>query len=147
MSVEEENKALVRKWIEVCNSWESMEMMDKFFTPDFKDHVGNQDFQGIESWVQMEVKVQKGFPDLHDSIEDIIAEGDKVWVRLKITGTHKGEFLGLAPTGKKFSYQCVAIYRIVDGKIVERWLVNDRMDYYKQLGIAEYKGFPEENTS
>ena len=64
----------------------------------------------------------KGFPITHETIEDIIAEEDKVWVHFKVTGTHKGEeFIGISPpTGKKITYTAVDIYRIVNGKIVER---------------------------
>ena len=78
----------------------------------------------------------KGFPDLHTTIEDIIAEGDKVWIRVKATGTHTGEFLGLTPTGKKITITSVDIFRIVDGKIVQGWTVNDFLDFYKQLGLG-----------
>ncbi len=84
------------------------------------------------------------------TIEDIIAEGDKVWVRFKATGTHKGEYRGLAPTGKKITVMGVDIYRIVNGKVVETgWIVEDTLDLYKQLGVIEYtekgkKLFPED---
>jgi len=61
----------------------------------------------------------KSFPDFHRTIEDIIAEGDKVWIRIKMTGTHKGDFRGLAPTGKKITVRTANTYRIVNGKIVE----------------------------
>jgi len=95
------------------------------------------------------------FPDWHESIEDIIAEGDKVWYRVKITGTHTGEYRGylplfgkkkirLAPTGKKFTIMEVSIKRIVNGKIVESWAVEDSLDFYKQLGVIEYKELPED---
>lgn len=85
-----------------------------------------------------------GFPDFHVTIEDIIAEGDKVWVRVKFTGTHTGEFRGLAPTGKKCKITVVHIYRIFNDKVVEDWTVDDALDCYKQLGVIEYKGFPED---
>ena len=80
----------------------------------------------------------KGFPDFHMTIEDIIAEGDKVWVRTTNTGTHKGEFRGLAPTDKKFIEAAVWISRMVDGKVVEEWGATDELDFLKQLGIIEY---------
>ena len=91
----------------------------------------------------------EAFPDWHETIEDIVAEGDKVWVYVKGTGTHTGEYLGLAPTGKKMTGSGVNIYRIVDGKFVEGWAVEDWMDFQKQLGIIEYterakKVFPED---
>ena len=86
----------------------------------------------------------KGFPDFHETIEDIIAEGDKVWVRFKFTGTHLGEYRGLAPTGKKITVEVVDIFRMVDGKAVEEWEVADGLNFLKQLGVVEYKGFPDE---
>ena len=91
----------------------------------------------------------KGFPDLHVTIEDIIAKEDKVWIRIEETGTHTGEFRGLAPTNKKIKYSAVAIWRIANGRIVEGWGVYDYLDYYKDLGIIEYtekgkKLFPKE---
>jgi len=56
-------------------------------------------------------------PDFQSTIEDMIAEGDKVWVRFKETGTHPGEYCGLAPTGKKFAITAVHNFRIVNGKL------------------------------
>ena len=88
--------------------------------------------------------VYKGFPDLHDTIEGIIAEGDKVLVRVIVTGTHAGKYRRLVPTGKKITVTYVGIYRIVNGKVVKRWSVYDLLDFYKQLGIIEYAGFPDE---
>ena len=89
--------------------------------------------------------IQVGFQnDWHETIEEIIADGDKVWIRVRITGTHTGEFRGIAPTGKKFVMLAVPSYRIVDGKIVEGWSVWNPLDFLKQLGVVEYKGFPDE---
>ncbi|MCP8315945.1 MAG: ester cyclase, partial [archaeon] len=67
-----------------------------------------------------------------------------VWIHLKGTATHTGEYRGLAPTGKKTTWEAVCIWRIVDGKIVEMWFVADELDFLKQLGVIEYKGFPDE---
>ena len=89
----------------------------------------------------------KAFPDLHVAIEDIIAEVDKVCVRLQETATHRCEYHGLAPTGNKLSYTVIAIWRVVEDKIVEGWIVYDQMDFLKQLGVNEYKGFTDEDLS
>lgn len=65
------------------------------------------------------------------------------------TGTHKGEYRGLGPSGKKFKTISVEIYRIVNGKIVEGWTILDwftHLESYKQQGIVEYKGYPEEGV-
>jgi predicted ester cyclase len=80
----------------------------------------------------------KGFPDFHETIDDIIAEGDKVWVLFTFTGTHTGEYRGIAPTSKKITVECVDIFRMVDGKVVEEWEVADGMNMLKQLGLIEY---------
>jgi predicted ester cyclase len=79
-----------------------------------------------------------GMSDLHETIEDISAEGDKVWVRLTYNGTHTGEWFGLAPTGKKVTTMMFAVYRIVNGKLVEGWFLTDNLALFKQLDIIEY---------
>ena len=82
--------------------------------------------------------VFRAFPDYHETIEEIIAEGDKVWTRETVTGTNTGEYLGLAPTGKKFTTTAINIWRLVDGKVVEKVGVLDQLDIFKQLGIMGY---------
>ncbi len=134
----EENKAIIRSLIEVFNK-HNVALMDDFIAPDVViDHT----LQGLDSFKKFETNFIKGFPDYHETIEDIIAEGDKVWVHFKVTGTHTGEwnFFGitLAPTGKKVTYAGVGIWRIVDGKVVERKSVRDMLDSLKQLGVIEY---------
>jgi len=142
----EENKAIVRKYAEELNK-RNHAIHDELIAPDFVDHALH--LRGLESYKQYETIFTKGFPDMHRTIEDIIAEGDKVWIRMTGTATHTGEFLGLAPTGKKITLTGVMIWRIVDGKIVEKWAALDNMDFYKQLGLIEYtekgkKIFPED---
>ena len=97
--------------------------------------------RGWEEYKQLETMLWKAFPDFHVTIEDIIAKGDKVCVRIKVTGTHKGEYRGITPTGKKVEVRGVQIYRIVDGKAVEGWTDHnfhlDQLDSMKQLGVIE----------
>ena len=62
---------------------------------------------------------------------------DRVWINLTYTGTHTGEFMGLAPTGNKVTMKAVAIYRIANGKLVEGWFINDGLDMFKQIGAIE----------
>ena len=141
----EENKAIVRRWIEAYNKHDLA--LDDLMAPDFFDHA--LQLRGLDSFKQFYARFFKGFPDTHATIVDIIAEGDKVWSRSTVTGTHTGEYRGLPPTGKKITFTSVDICRIVDSKIVEAESVNDFLDFYKQLGIIEYtekgkKLFPEE---
>ena len=136
MSVEE-NKAIVRKMIEAINK-QNLASLNKLMASDFVMHMHAQQMQGLEVNNQVIEDEIKAFPDLHVAIEDIIAEEDKVCVRLQETATHTGEYRGLTPTGNKLSYTVVAIWRIVEGKIVEGWIVYDQLDFLKQLGAIEY---------
>ena len=134
----EENKAVVRKAIETVNK-QDLSLVDDLVAPNYFDHTTQQ---GLEQHKKFLAMLFKGFPDFHGTIEDIIAEGDKVWAHVTFTGTHTGEWnlfgVTLAPTGKKITYKSVTIKRIVDGKMVEGWAVNDMLDFFKQLGAIEY---------
>jgi C-1 hydroxylase len=133
----EENKAIVREHIEAYNRQNlaaKEAAVDEFMAPDYFDHTNHVDREGVK---QLFVMGFNAFPDWHETIEDIIAEEDKVWVRLTYTGTHTGEFLGLAPTGNKITVAAVAIYRIVNGKLVEGRFITDAA-FLKQIGAIEY---------
>jgi C-1 hydroxylase len=131
----EENKAVIRRWFEAENN-KDLSQIEDIVAPDFVDHTHK--LKSVEEYKQRIALFMKGFPDFHETIEDMIAEGDKVWVRFKFSGTHTGEYLGLAPTGKRITVECVDIFRMVDGKAVEEWEVADGLDSLKQLGIIEY---------
>ena len=128
----EENKSIVRRWIEAYNRRELD--FDSFIAPDYVDHSNKVDREGLKQLFNAGLTA---FPDWHETIEDIIAEGDKVWVWLSYAGTHKGDFMGLPPTGKKITSQAVDIYRIVDGKLAEYWNVTDNLNIFKQIGAIE----------
>jgi steroid delta-isomerase-like uncharacterized protein len=93
------------------------------------------DVTGAEALKHVWAVLLEAFPDLHLTVEDIIAEGDKVVVRNTVTGTHRGEYMGLPPTGKSVTYNEIFIFRIVDGRIAETWGVVDVLSQMKQLGV------------
>jgi len=128
----EENKAIVRRFYEAANK-HNVDLAAEFVAPDYVDYTNK--IEGVEGVKQFGNMLIKGFPDIHWTIEDIVAEEDKVWVRTTITGTHRGEYRGVPPTGKDITIRCVDILRIVDGKIVEAWAVDDLLDFYKKLGV------------
>ncbi|MBW2369938.1 MAG: ester cyclase, partial [Deltaproteobacteria bacterium] len=68
-------------------------------------------------------------------IDDMIAEGDQVAVRAVTKGTHKGDLLGLPPTGKEVIQPFHVVYRIANGKIIEHWMVINRLEVMQQLGV------------
>jgi len=138
----EENKAIIRSLYEADNE-KDLSILDEVISSDFYDPTFK--LRGAEAYKQFETAFFNGFPDWIETIEDIIAEGDKVWVRFTATGTHKGEWLGLAPTGKKVTLKEVQIWRLADGKVVSKDSIGDLLDAFKQLGLIEYtekaKGF------
>jgi predicted ester cyclase len=79
---------------------------------------------------------EASFPRYALPIDDMIAEGDKVAARLRFEGAHKGELLGIAPTGKEVSVPFAITYRLDGGKIAQHWMSFDRMALMEQLGVA-----------
>ena len=136
MSVEE-NKALVRRLVEVWNN-RNWGVLDELMAPDCVDHYslpGEAQKTGREGYKEAQINVTNAFPDLHFTIEDMIAEGNKVAVRLTFSGTHRDEFLGIKPTSKRMTVVEISIWRIVNGKFVEEWGFSDRLGALQQLGI------------
>jgi hypothetical protein len=66
----------------------------------------------------------------------MVAEGDKVAVRLNVTGTHKGKFQGIPPSGRKLSLDEMAFLTIIDGRITEGWIISDTMSFMQQIGAT-----------
>ena len=91
---------------------------------------------GMEGYKQFFPMVYAAFPDWHSAIEDVIAEGDKVVHRFSGRGTHEGEWMGIAPTGKQVTVAGIIIYRVVGNKIVEEWIQYDIMGLMQQLGAV-----------
>jgi len=80
------------------------------------------------------------FPDLHVSIEDVIGEGDRVVVRFTLRGTHQGELMGIAPTGKQVAMTGISIIRVANGKFLEEWANTDWLGLLQQLGVISAPG-------
>jgi len=89
---------------------------------------------GAEGMKQFATMLRGAFPDLHAEIDEIIEEGDIVAFRYTVSGTHEGEFNGIAPTGRKIQVRAMEFLRFSDGKMVERWGVTDQIGLLEQLG-------------
>jgi predicted ester cyclase len=74
------------------------------------------------------------FPDVQTETLDLFGEGDRVLERYVARGTHRGDFMGIPPTGRKIEVGSMSVYRIANGKIVEHWGENDSMALMQQLG-------------
>ena len=130
----DENKALVRRlYDEVFLKW-NLEVLDELIGTEFFGHeMPPKTPKGPEGVKQFYGGLRMAFPDLTYKVDDLIAEGDKVVVRWTWQCTHLGEFMGIAPTGKRASVQGIAIYRVANGKCVERWVSLDLQGLLEQL--------------
>ena len=129
----EENKALVRHAFELMNRKE----LDTFFQlldTGYVAHYAIGDFS-LEQAKQFETMYFAAFPDAIATIEDILAEGDKVAIRVTWRGTHKGEFMNIAPTGNKIEMTNTLIFRIAVDKLAENWATIDELRLMQQLGV------------
>jgi len=89
----------------------------------------------VEDHKQTSRAFYAAFPDMYHRIEDIIAKGDRVIVRTTNRGTHKGEIMGVPPSGKEIVYSVIDICRFENGKIVEEWVEFDSLGLMQQLGM------------
>jgi steroid delta-isomerase-like uncharacterized protein len=110
--------------------------IDEVVDPDVVPHtplkVESSGAQGIKDRLAM---LRQAFPDLDITVHDVVAEGDRVAARTTVTGTHKGNHMGLAPTGKSFEMDEMIVCRFSDdGRIVETWSVVDVLTQMRQLG-------------
>jgi steroid delta-isomerase-like uncharacterized protein len=132
MSVEA-NKELARRFFqEIWNEGEEA-AIDRFIP---ETAVGNDpDFgAGREGFRRQWKKWRSAFPDLHFAIDDLIGEGDKVLTRWTLTGTHRGEFMGIPATGRTISVSGMSLDRIEDGLVVEGFDGWDALGLRRQLG-------------
>jgi len=77
--------------------------------------------------------------DFRSNIEDIVAEGDKVAVRLTNSCLHSGPVFGVPPSNRRVTYTETAIWRVVDGRVTERWCNSDTLGLMQQLGAVTLK--------
>lgn len=133
----EENKAIVRRWIEDFWNKDSPDSIDELCATNFVLHGAPPgvaaDFEGMKRAHAMH---HTGFPDMHFTIEDMIAEGDKVATRSTFRGTHEGEWAGIPPTGKQVTIAGIEITRLEGGKYAETWLNMDMLGAMQQLGVV-----------
>ena len=138
----EKNKELARQLVEEILNQKKINLADKLLIPDFVEHEELPPGvpAGREAPKAMFTMLHNAFPDFKATIEHLISEDDKVVLHMKWTGTHKGEFMGIPPTGKSISINVMDIIGIDGGKFTEHWGVMDVMTMMKQLGVAQAPG-------
>jgi len=121
----EANKAFIRRYLDALSGKDKPRaLQDEYIAEsdeELKDHI---------------VFFEASFPHYEIIADDMIAEGDKVAVLARFRGAHKGELLGIAPTGKEVDVPFAITYRLAGGKVVQHWMSFDRMALMEQLGVA-----------
>ena len=119
------NKALLRRFYnDVYVDW-NMALVDEVVSPRFTSHDWPEGATGPQAFRKYYAAMRAAVPDARYEVDDLIAEGDRVVVRWRLLGTHEGDFRGIAPTGHAIELKGIAIYRVDEGKLIERWVVSD----------------------
>jgi predicted ester cyclase len=135
MGTVEENKSKQRRVFDEALNKGNMAVVDELIDTNYLSESPQGIVKGPEGMKQGWINLRAAFPDIHFTIEDMIAEGDKVVSRITCKGTHKGEFMGIPPTGKKITIGGIIITHWIDGKEVETWEVIDMLGMMQQLEI------------
>jgi predicted ester cyclase len=120
----EETKAVSNRVAEAISRGD-LDALDELMAPDIA--------RGYKEGI---AEVRRAFPNYHGTNEIQIAEGDMVANHFVFYGTHRGEFMGIAPTGREVRFTGLTIDRVVDGKIVENWIEGDLEDLLQQIGAV-----------
>jgi predicted ester cyclase len=122
----QDNKALVHRLVDEAINQGNLEVVDELFAPNLAPIVR-----------EASTRFLAAFPDYREEIVELVAEGDTVVGRFACSGTHRGEWLGIAPTGRRFE-QVAEVYwlRFKDGKIIDYWGLEDTAGRLQQLGVS-----------
>jgi predicted ester cyclase len=131
--VEEQNTASFRYMLEETDKG-NYSAWDKVCSTDYVSHWGEMSLS-LEEHKQLNRPLLVAFPDFRHEINSMVAKADRVVARVTLTGTHKGEYMGIRPTGNKVNYTAMLEARFSEGKLVEMWGVGDMLTLMQQLGL------------
>ena len=136
----QENKEKARRMMEEAFGQGKLEVVDEVLDADFVCYDPNSESGAVRGadTIKQEIEwFRNAIPDLTYTVDDQVAEGEKVVSRYTATGTHEGEFFGVAPTGARIEMSGIQIYRFDEnGKMVEEWPEYDMLGAMKQMGAV-----------
>ena len=137
MSIQaENNKELVRRFVEQAQTRHDLSAIETYVAPDFVDHSAPPGVpttrEGVKVQFQMFIQA---LPDLHAIIDFQVADDDRVVTRKTLRGTHQGDLMGIPPTGRTVDIDVIDIVRVKAGRITEHWNNVDRLGLMRQLGV------------
>jgi steroid delta-isomerase-like uncharacterized protein len=132
----QEDKANMERFVEEAFNKGNLAVIDELTGPNFYDHDPlneTHDVAGVKAFAQA---TRAAFPDLKFTNEDVIWEDGKLVARYRMTGTHKGDFMGIPATNKPIDVTGIDIIRLENGKAVEHWGEFDALGMLRQMGLA-----------
>ena len=133
------NKEIFKRFQDAMNTCDAeviSKSIDELVEPDATIRTPlPSDATGAQVLKQVWSVLLRAFPDLQLDVKDLIGENDKVVARIVVTGTHRGDYMGVEPTGKSIAYDEIFIFRFANGRVVETWGVVDVFSQMKQLGV------------
>jgi steroid delta-isomerase-like uncharacterized protein len=131
----EAQKVFVKRWAEEVWNKGYLDKLPEFFTEDHLFHDPQfPEGGGIDALRNLVDSFRKAFPDVRVAIHEAISEGDLVAERFSMSGTHQGEFMGVAPTGRQVKATGMVFYRFSGGKVAEQWANWDALGLLQQIG-------------
>jgi len=132
----EDHEEVMRRFVEEVINNGDFSVLEEVLHPNYVYRSPGQELYGPESLKDLFAAYRTTFPDLNVEIDDLVVSGDKVVISITLTGTHEGDLMGIAATGKQVKINGMVLSRFEDGKIVEEWELLDQLTMLQQLGIV-----------
>jgi steroid delta-isomerase-like uncharacterized protein len=136
-----DNKSTAKRILEEAWNRGNLEALNDVVASNYIGHdTLGPEIRGLDGLKKRVHSLRTAFPDLQLNIEEMFADGNTVITRFSSRGTHKGNFEGVAPTGKSCKVTGITISRFSDGKLVEAWVQTDALGLMQQLGVVPALG-------
>lgn len=128
-------KDIIRRIVEDIFNQDKFDQIDVLYAADYTDHMALPDQPAGRDTVRATaIRYREAFPDLRWHILDLIAEGESASLRWEATGTHEGEYSGIAATGRHIRFSGISMYRLREGQVTDEWVAWDEIGILRQLG-------------
>ena len=132
----ETNESVVRNMLQVIQKGDAG-LVEKYFASNWVNHDPSlPPLKGLDGARQL-INLWSGFSNMSLTVEDTLSQGDRVAVRFRLSGTHSGPVMGIAPTGKKINITGTGIFKLVNGKATDNWVNFDSLGLLQQLGAVQ----------
>jgi steroid delta-isomerase-like uncharacterized protein len=132
----DQNKKVIDQIFNECMNKKNLDMLDNLLDPGFV-HSSPNSGKGPQGFRAILEPFFKAFPDFMVHVEEMIGEGETVASRGYLTGTHKGEFMGINPTGKQMKMPYIDFWKLRNGKCVANWVEFDMAGLMQQIGARQ----------